>query len=229
MKHIDIIPNYSGITEMIKDGQISPNFLVKSENDGKIHFSNAAGYQVLADGNLYNMYINTTGELKADIYSEGGFSFQILKDGQPITADLDAIGITYACGSQYEDTESQTGVTTFDFAWDRDTTWEIRYFRNENLVQALGYYNLTDEECCDKAGGTWDPDTQTCIMPTCEEQGLCGEYPDCYSCDPSGDDSGDDCGGDPECECYQQGEGWSWNGEECIYTDPNESGQDESE
>lgn len=179
MKHIAIIPNYSAITELIKSEEISPNFLVKSENDQKVHFSNAAGYQVLAGGNIYNMYLNTDGELKADISSSGGVSFQILKEGQPITADLDITAIAYDCqGSQEENQESETGVTNFAYSWSwGDATWEIRYFYESNLVQVLGNYFLTDQECCERAGGMWDPENQTCIMPSCE--GLEDSIADC--------------------------------------------------
>lgn len=87
---------------------------------------------------------------------------------------------------------------------------------------------------------------------TCEEGGLCGEYPDCYPCgdeDPCGDwegngyssyedctcqnygqncDEGDPCdeyepGSQERCEC----EGGTWNGEYCEWPDPEDPCQED--
>ena len=93
---------------------------------------------------------------------------------------------------------------------------------------------------CEGRGGVWDYVNCLCNEPvpepTCEE--ACAGDPECECNCQGGVWNGEecempdpvfDCGGDPECECMQQGPDWSWNGEECIYTDPNESGPDESE
>lgn len=193
MKHIAIIPNYSGITDMVKSGEIAPNFLVKSENDQKVHFSNAAGYQILtSDGDVYNMYINNQNQLEADITFSGGFSFQLLKDGDQVTADISIGAIAY-CEADIDYSESHTGVTNFEFSWPYgDTSWQINYFPEYNLVQADGRYTLTEQECCEYRGGTWDP--ETC---ECGQEDPCAEYES-----------------QEECECAQQG--GTWEGSECV-------------
>lgn len=221
MKHIDIIPNYSGITGLIADGEISPNFLVKSSNDGKVHFSNAMGYQLVVDsGETLNMYKEPSTVETNNVYvpftSAQGFGFIILKDGVPITADFDYSAIQYMSdGPQDTRTGSETGVTHFTFYWEwSDVSWEVTYSPSENLVQVIGRYYMTDEETCDYNGGTWDEETQSCKMP-CSSQGLCDdpENPgECIPCeDPCG---GDPCCGDPECTCNQDEYAW-WDGESC--------------
>ena len=203
MKHIAIIPNYSGITGMIKDGEISPNFLVKSENDQKVYFSNSNGYKLVVSGNTYNMYLTTVGplgyNLQADVSAGADLSFLVLgPDNLPITTNLD-----YDCqvtssnpdcstyGYTYQGTE--TGVTNYELYWDAIETfgqasYEIVLFiatdsSVENLVQVTGNYGMTDEESCSCAGGTWDPVNQECVPPPCSERGLCGDDPtDCHEC-----------------------------------------------
>lgn len=62
---------------------------------------------------------------------------------------------------------------------------------------------------------------------SCDEQGLCGDYPDCHECTCEEQGLCDDgegncveceeegCNGDPECECNEQG--GTWDGEECQF------------
>lgn len=218
MKHIDIIPNYSGITGLIADGEISPNFLVKSSNDGKVHFSNAMGYQVVVDsGETLNMYkepgTSGTNNVYVPFTSAQGFGFIILKDGVPITADFDYSAIQYMSdGSQDTRTGSETGVTHFTFYWEwSDVSWEVRYSPSENLVQVVGFYYMTDEETCVYKGGEWDEETQSCKMP-CASQGLCDDPDNPGECIPCEEPTCEDaCQGDPECECLCWGPGWYWN------------------
>ena len=247
MKHIAIIPNYSGITDMIKDGEIAPNFLVKSENDQKVYFSNAEGLRLVVDsGNTYNMYAVGSNSFEADFSSSDGFSFRILDAGnQYLTADFDwnaeaMEGATVIS----QDSGSSQNENHFVLSWAYgDTSWQVIYDPVNNLVQVTGSYTLTDEEACDYHGGTWDPVNQECVMPTCEEQGLCGDDPyDCHECtceesytDPASicDCEGkywydDECHDEPdpcegmsqeECECVQQG--GTWEGSECTYPEPD--------
>lgn len=223
MKHIDIIPNYSGITGLIADGEISPNFLVKSSNDGKVHFSNAMGYQLVVDsGETLNMYKEPGSSGTNNVYvpftSAQGFGFIILKDGVPITADFDYSAIEEGSdGTRNEYNGSETGVTHFAFSWNwSDVSWEVRYSPSENLVQVIGHYYMTDEETCVYKGGEWDEDTQTCKIP-CNLQGLCDD-PDnpgeCIPCEPDPCESDPECCGDPECGCNQDDYSW-WDGETC--------------
>lgn len=224
MKHIDIILNYSGITGLIADGEISPNFLVKSSNDGKVHFSNAMGYQLVVDsGETLNMYKEPSPYATNNVYvpftSAQGFGFIILKNGVPITADFDYTAIEYRTdGTQDEHSGSETGVTHFAFTWEwSDVSWEVTYHPDLNLVQVIGRYYMTEEETCVSYGGEWDEETQTCIM-SCESQGLCddpdnpGECIECEEPDPC--DFDPECCGDPECLCNQDEYAW-WDGESC--------------
>lgn len=246
MKHIDIIQNYSGVTEMIANGQLSPNFLVKSENDQKVYFSNAAGLRLVVDsGNTYNMYAVGSNSFEADFSSTSGFSFRILDaDNQYLTTTFDwnAEAMEWATVIS-QDSGSSQNENHFVLSWAYgDTSWQVIYDSVNNIVQVTGSYTLTDEEACTYHGGTWDPVNQECVMPTCEEQGLCGDDPyDCHECtcqeqfsDPvdvcaceggyfwDGEcheepEPEDPCAGyetQEECECVQQG--GSWEGSECV-------------
>lgn len=257
MKHIAIIPNYSGITDMIKGGEISPNFLVKAENDQKVYFSNSNGYKLVVSGNTYNMYQVSNGplgyELEVDVTAGADLSFLVLgPDNLPITTNLD-----YYCQvtssnadcdtSVYAYQGIETGVSNYELYWNAMETfgqasYQIILFiatdsSVNNYVQVTGNYGMTDEESCSCAGGTWDPVNQECVMPTCAEQGLCGDDPyDCHECtceesfpgDPAsicdceggfywGDECHDEpepdpegpCAGDPECECNDES-GYNW-------------------
>ena len=225
MKHIAIIPNYSGITGMIKDGEISPNFLVKSENDQKVYFSNSNGYKlVVSGGDTYNMYkVGPSGfeHLEASFAGTNHIAFQILDaNGVPVTTRFD-----WYCGADnhsdpncpgdnftYEGNE--TGVTDFEVDWaqiqdlgsgDTYVGYQVSFEPDgvDPHVNVMGFYYMTDEEVCSCAGGTWDPVNQECVMPTCEEQGLCDDGAGgCVECEQEG------CGGDPECECNDDIYNW---------------------
>ena len=95
------------------------------------------------------------------------------------------------------------------------------------------------QECCECAGGTWTevgPDEWVCISD-CQSMGMCGDYPDCYECEPEEtcEDQGlcdDMMGGcvpctDP-CEEYEEGSqeececrGGMWDGETCNEPEPD--------
>lgn len=241
MKHIDIIQNYSGVTEMIADGQLAPNFLVKSENDQKVYFSNSAGLRLVVDsGNTYNMYSVGANSFEADFSSTSGFSFKILgADNQYLTANFDW-DAQADDGTTVVDINSGStqGENHFVLSWGYgDTSWQVVYDPVNNLVQVTGSYRLTDEEACTYHGGTWDPVNQECVMPTCEEQGLCGDDPyNCHECsceeqfpgddqaicecegrywydgechdEPEPDDPCAEYGSQEECDCVQQGGQW---------------------
>lgn len=213
MKHIDIIPNYSGVPEMIADGQLAPNFLVKSENDQKVYFSNAAGLRVSVDsGNTYNMYSVGANSFEADFSSTSGFSFRILgADNQYLTATFDwnAEALEGATVIS-QDSGSTQNENHFVLSWGYgDTSWQVVYDSVNNIVQVTGSYTLTDEEACTYHGGTWDPVNQECVMPTCAEQGLCGDDPyDCHECTCE-----ESFPGDPASICDCEG-GFYW-GDEC--------------
>ena len=205
MKHIAIIPNYSGITDMIKGGEISHNFLVKSESDQKVYFSNSKGYKlVVSGGDTYNMYQISNGalgyELEVDVTAGADLRFQVLgPDNLPITTDLD-----YDCQvsssnadcnpSDYAYQGTETGVTNYELYWSAMATfgsqasYQIILFiatdsSVENYVQVTGNYGMTDEESCSCAGGTWDPVNQECVPQPCADRGLCGDDPyDCHEC-----------------------------------------------
>ena len=211
MKHIAIIPNYSGVTDMISDGQLSPNFLVKSENDQKVYFSNAAGLRLVVDsGNTYNMYSVGADSFEADFSSTSGFSFRILgADNQYLTANFDWDAEAMEGGTVIsQDSGSTQNENHFVLSWGYgDTSWQVVYDSVNNLVQVTGSYTLTDEEACTYHGGTWDPVNQECVMPTCEEQGLCGDDPyNCHECSCQEQFS------DPADVCACEG-GYFWDGE----------------
>lgn len=220
MKNIAIIPNYSGITGYIKDGEVSPNFLVKSESDGKIYYSNSEGYYIMAGGERYNMY-KEGDALKAAFDMSGGFSFQMFKTGEnsALTLDCDMTAIATCNGSNIvEETDTLESASTFGFVWTwGNTSWEVTFYPPGSqagggyLLQVNGTYGLTDQECCELEGCNWE--NNECNCPTCEELSMCGVYPDCYPC-------GEDCDGDLECECMQQG--GFWNGEDCEWPEPAE-------
>lgn len=229
MKHIAIIPNYSGITGMIKGGEISPNFLVKSENDQKVYFSNSNGYKLVVSGNTYNMYQTSQGllgyELEVDVTAGADLSFRVLgPDNLPITTRLD-----YDCQvsssnadcnpSDYAYQGTETGVTNYELYWSAMETfgqasYQIILFiatdsSVENYVQVTGNYGMTDEEACSCAGGTWDPVNQECVPPPCSDRGLCGDDPyDCHEC--TCEEQYEE-GTQELCDC----QGKYWYGDEC--------------
>ena len=263
MKHIAIIPNYSGITDMIKGGEISHNFLVKAENDQKVYFSNSNGYKlVVSGGDTYNMYkVEVGSSLEASFAGTNHIAFQILDaNGVPVTTRLDWYcsadnHVDPDCSSDnYTYEGSETGVTDFEVDWaqiqdlgsgDTYVGYEVEFEPDgvDPHVNVMGFYYMTDEEVCSCARGTWDPENQECVMPTCAEQGLCGDDPyNCHECtceesypgDPAsicdcegGYYWGDECHEEPEpedpcegyesqeeCECAQQG--GTWEGSECV-------------
>ena len=213
MKHIDIVQNYSGVTEMIADGQLSPNFLVKSENDQKVYFSNAAGLRLVVDsGNTYNMYSVGANSFEADFSSTSGFSFRILgADNQYLTANFDWDAEAMEGGTVIsQDSGSTQNENHFVLSWGYgDTSWQVVYDPVNNLVQVTGSYTLTDEEACTYHGGTWDPVNQECVMPTCSERGLCGDDP--YNCHECTCEEQYEEGSQEKCEC----EGRYWYGDAC--------------
>ena len=203
MTHIAIIPNYSGITGMIKDGEISPNFLVKAENDQKVYFSNSKGYKlVVSGGDTYNMYKVEVGfSLEASFAGTNHIAFQILDaNGVPVTTRLDWYcsvnnhGDPNCSDGNYTYEGSETGVTDFEVDWaqiqdfgsgDTYVGYEVEFEPDgiDPHVSVIGFYYMTDEEVCSCAGGTWDPVNQECVPPPCSERGLCGDDPtDCHEC-----------------------------------------------
>lgn len=201
MKHIAIIPNYSGITGLIKDGEISPNFLVKSENDNKVYFSNADGYYIIANGERYNMYKEGI-PIKAAFNSTGGFSFQLFRTGDESAMTLDCDVAAYLSDgltTRESIEETQESASTFSINWPGlgDTSWEVTFYppgtQGGTLLQILGTYTMTEQETCEYNGCTWNDETQECE---------CGE-------DPGG------CGDDPECECNETDGYHYWDGETC--------------
>ena len=278
MKHIAIIPNYSGITGMINGGEISPNFLVKAENDGKVYFSNSNGYKlVMSGGDTYNMYkVGPSGfeHLEASFAGTNYIAFQILDaNGTPVTTSFD----WYCDANNHADPNcpggnftyegSETGITDFEVDWvqiegfgsgDTYVGYQV-YFEPgvDPHVNVIGYYYMTDEEVCSCAGGEWDPDNQVCVLPSCEEQGLCGDDPNtCYECTCEdqyeegtqelcecqgmywwGDECHDEPESEPTCEeQYEEGtqercecDGKYWWGDECHDEEEPESESDEEE
>lgn len=186
---------------MIKDGEISPNFLVKSENDQKVYFSNSKGYKlVVSGGDTYNMY-KVDSSLEASFAGTNHIAFQILDaNGVPVTTRLD----WYCSADNHGDPDcpwgnyiyegSETGVTDFEVDWaqiqdfgsgDTYVGYEVEFEPDgiDPHVSVIGFYYMTDEEVCSCAGGTWDPVNQECIPAPCSDRGLCGDDPyDCHEC-----------------------------------------------
>ena len=241
MKHIGIISNYSGITEEIKSGNIAHNFLVKSTNDNKIHFSNN-GYTVVQDGIVYNMYqIGTDSSDNTPIYealipaSSGNskFNFVITSPTGLLTANFDVSAAAWCNGNQTENyDEHNTGITTYTFDWGHETGGQVIFYVGQNTVSLVTQYYSTPEEDCGCAGGTWDPETEECTMPEpgpeepcagmedvitdCEGRGGVWDYVNCLCNEPTPEPDPDACNGDPECECAGRGTDWTWDGESCV-------------
>ncbi len=236
MKHIDIIPNYSGITDLITDGTLSPNFLVKSVNDGKVYFSNAIGFKVIVNGEEYNMYEDPSFLAHcytAEFDSSYGFDFTIVGPDGELTATFHYYATTDGNYSgEQTDSDEISGVTNFEYTWPwGETRWKVFYYDDRNDVIVEGRYELSDEEDCQLVEGEWDPVNCTCTLPepSCEDQGLCTDGDgNCVECQESCEDQGlcddgngncvecgdDGCNGDIECECNSNGYQW-WDGEEC--------------
>lgn len=226
MKHIAIIPNYSGITEMVNSGEIDRNFLVKSANDGSIHFSNTAGYTLVSSGAAYNMYkVGTDNNggpvLEADFSFPAGFEFMINRNGSAVTVGtFDVAALAYADGGLAEEMNySETGATNFVFSWPYgDATWQVIYYTDQDLLQVIGNYFYNEEETCLYKGGIWDP--ENCECQTCEDNWEAmgySSYEEC-TCMTRGencDEPSDGCDGDPECECIN--DGGIWENDECVY------------
>ena len=229
MKHIAIIPNYSGITDMIKAGEISPNFLVKAGNDQKVYFSNSNGYKlVVSGGDTYNMYkVEVGSSLEASFAGTNHIAFQILDaNGVPVTTRLDWYcsvdnHVDPDCSSDnYTYEGSETGVTDFEVDWaqiqdlgsgDTYVGYEVEFEPDgvDPHVNVMGFYYMTDEEVCSCARGTWDPVNQECIPAPCSDRGLCGDDPyDCHECTCE-----ESYPGDPASICGCEG-GYYW-GDEC--------------
>ena len=237
MKHIGIISNYSGITEEIKSGNIAHNFLVKSTNDNKIHFSNN-GYTVVQDGIVYNMYqVGTDSSDNTPIYealipaSSGNskFNFVITSPTGLLTANFDVSAAAWCNGGQTENyDEHNTGITTYTFDWGHEIGGQVIFYVGQNTVSLVTQYHSTPEEDCGCAGGAWDPETEECTMPPEPDPEDCNGDPEC-ECAQMGADyywnsetetcdymPADPCGGDPECECAGRGTDWTWDGESCV-------------
>lgn len=216
MKHIAIIPNYSGVTDLIKSGELNPNFLVKSQADNKVYYSNAEGYYIIAGGQRYNMYKEGV-PLIASFSSTHGFSFQLFMTGDESAMTLDCDVAAYLSnGTTTVDSieETQESASTFEIYWENlgDTSWEVFFYppgtQGGPLLQILGTYTMTEQETCEYNGCTWNDETQECEC-SCESQGLCDDGEgNCVECDPC---AAFDEGTEERCNC----EGRYWWDDEC--------------
>lgn len=220
MKHIDKIYSFDEIKGKIKDGDLSPNFLVKTEDDEKIHFSNALGYYIVDEnsGQRYNMYENGDVDmdgkpvLEADFSSPNGFHFSMYKNGELVTTEIDCNAQIFSPEGTVIIDESFTANTDdFELYWeyDNDVSWEVEYYPGEDRLSVIGGFEMTDEEYCEWRGGFWDG--YECHLPSCEDQGLCDDGEgNCVECESSSSSES----GDGEGTCNENPYNW-WDGETC--------------
>ena len=188
-----------------------------------------------------------------DEWGDAIWHMEIQAEGEsnPPTHDFDTVyGIDWDVDGVMTDPSSSTGQVKVTWAY--DLTGGFRFYKSEDDAPDLSIDTINPEceteptpepePTCEEQGLCEDAEGNCypCDEPTCQD--ACDGDPECectcqgpdwywnpdtQTCEQYGD--ADPCGGDPECECNQLGPDWGWNGEECIYTDPDESGPDVSE